>query len=107
MINNNKAILEQYAIGKLASQEKLKALAKNGTQDDKLLKEQTNSFEALLLKFMLDTSMKMDSPLYPKAPGADIYTSMYKDALSQELSGNFGYSEMLFNFLKEQEKQKS
>ncbi|AFI04590.1 hypothetical protein [Helicobacter cetorum] len=107
MINNNKAMLEQYAIGKLASQEKLNALAKNGAKDDKLLKEQTDSFEALLLKFMLDTAMKMDNPLYPKAPGADIYTSMYKDSLAKELSGNFGYSEMLFNFLKEQEKQKS
>lgn len=55
---------------------------------------------------MLDTAMKMDNPLYPKAPGDEIYTSMYKDTLSKELSGNFGYSEMLFNFLKEQEKQK-
>ncbi len=55
---------------------------------------------------MLDSTMKMDNPLYPKAPGDEIYTSMYKDTLSKELSGNFGYSEMLFNFLKEQEKQK-
>ncbi|EJB99639.1 hypothetical protein [Helicobacter pylori] len=104
MINNNKVMLEQYNVSKLASEEKLKALAQN--KNDKLLKEQTDSFEALLLKFMLDTAMKMDNPLYPKAPGDEIYASMYKDTLSKELSGNFGYSEMLFNFLKEQEKQK-
>ncbi len=105
MINNNKAMLEQYNVSKLASEEKLKALAQN--KNDKLLKEQTDSFEALLLKFMLDSAMKMDNPLYPKAPGDEIYASMYKDTLSKELSGNFGYSEMLFNFLKEQEKQKT
>ncbi|MUU49139.1 hypothetical protein [Helicobacter pylori] len=104
MINNNKAMLEQYNVSKLASEEKLKALAQ--TKNDKLLKEQTDSFEALLLKFMLDSAMKMDNPLYPKAPGDEIYASMYKETLSKELSGNFGYSEMLFNFLKEQEKQK-
>lgn len=99
-------MLEQYNIAKLASEEKLNALAKQGVKNDKLLKEQTDSFEALLLKFMLDTAMKMDNPLYPKAPGNEIYMSMYKDTLAKELSGNFGYSEMLFNFLKEQEKQK-
>ena len=71
---------------------------------DEKLREQTDAFEAILLKFMLDTSLNLDSPLYPKQPGADIYQSMYKDTLANHLSGGFGYSQMLFDWLKEQQK---
>lgn len=74
------------------------------TSDDKKLKEQTDAFEAILLKFMLDTSLNLDSPLYPKQPGADIYQSMYKDTLANHLSGGFGYSQILFDWLKDQQK---
>ncbi|PAF47163.1 hypothetical protein BKH46_05095 [Helicobacter sp. 12S02634-8] len=73
------------------------------SRDDKVLKEQTDAFEALLLKFLLDTSLKLDDPLYPKQAGAEIYQSLYKDQLSKELSGSFGYSQLLFDFLKEQQ----
>ncbi len=73
-------------------------------KDDKALKEQTDAFEALLLKFMLDTSLNMDNALYPKQPGSDIYESMYKDTLSNQLTGSFGYSQMLYQWLKEQQK---
>lgn len=71
---------------------------------DEKLREQTDAFEAILLKFMLDTSLNLDSPLYPKQPGADIYQSMYKDTLANHLSGDFGYSQMLFDWLKDQQK---
>ncbi len=71
---------------------------------DEKLREQTDAFEAILLKFMLDTSLNLDSPLYPKQPGADIYQSMYKDTLANHLSGGFGYSQMLFDWLKDQQK---
>lgn len=74
-------------------------------KEDKALKEQTDNFESILLKFMLENAIKNDNPLYPKEPGSDIYHSMYIDQLSQELSGSFGYSELLFNFLKEQERE--
>ncbi|PAF49746.1 hypothetical protein BKH41_00075 [Helicobacter sp. 12S02232-10] len=81
-----------------------KVLDKRGLKgDDKALKEQTNEFEALLLKFLLETSLKLEDPLYPKQPGGEIYQSMYKDTLSKQLSGSFGYSELLFDFLKEQQ----
>ena len=73
-------------------------------KDDEALKAQTDAFEAILLKFMLDTSLNLDDPLYPKQAGAEIYQSMYKDTLSQQLSGNFGYSQMLFEWLKQQQK---
>ncbi|GAD19523.1 Uncharacterised protein [Helicobacter fennelliae] len=73
-------------------------------KDDEALKAQTDAFESILLKFMLDTSLNLDDPLYPKQAGAEIYQSMYKDTLSQQLSGNFGYSQMLFEWLKQQQK---
>ena len=73
-------------------------------KDDEALKAQTDAFESILLKFMLDTSLNLDDPLYPKQAGAEIYQSMYKDTLSQQLSGTFGYSQMLFEWLKQQQK---
>ena len=71
------------------------------TDDDSRLREQTDAFEALLLKQMLDISLKMDDTLYPKAPGHDIYESMYRDTLSESLSGSFGFSDLLFDYLKD------
>ena len=50
---------------------------------------------------MLDTALKMDESLYPKAPGHDIYHSMYKETLSESLSGSFGFSDLMFDYLKD------
>ena len=55
------------------------------TSDDAKLKEQTDAFEAILLKFMLDTSLNLENPLYPKQPGSEIYQGMYKDTLANHL----------------------
>lgn len=73
-------------------------------ENDKALREQTDKFEAIFIKTLLDTALKLDNPLYPKQPGSDIYNSMFKEQLSENLSGSFGYSELLFNYLKEQQK---
>lgn len=73
----------------------------NLNSDDIKLREQTDSFEALILKVLLDTSLNMENSLYPKEAGNEIYQSMYKDSISQSLSGSFGYSDLLFNYLKE------
>ena len=73
----------------------------NIDSNDTKLREQTDSFEALILKIMLDTSLNMENSLYPKEAGNEIYQSMYKDSISQSLSGSFGYSDLLFNYLKE------
>lgn len=70
-------------------------------ESDKALKEQTDAFEAVFLKQMLDITMSGNDSLFPKSPGSDIYKSMYTDVLSKGLAGNFGYSEMLFKYLKE------
>ena len=74
------------------------------SKEDVALKEQTDAFEAILLKFMLDNALKLEDPLFPKQPGTDIYHSMYKESLSEQLSGSFGYSKALYDWLKEQGK---
>jgi len=71
----------------------------NITDNKSALKEQTDQFEALILKKILDIAMTDEDPLFPKTPGKSIYSSMYKDELSKELAGGFGYSELLFEFL--------
>jgi len=73
----------------------------NKDVDDEALHAQTDKFEALLLKTLLDTSMKSEDPLYGKSPGDKIYKSMYRDQIAEASSGGFGLSELLFNFLKE------
>ncbi len=69
--------------------------------DDKKLKEQTDQFEAFLIKKVLDISIKQENPLFGKDAGDKIYRSMYNDAFSNALSGDIGFSQMLFDFLKE------
>lgn len=73
------------------------------TLEDKQLKEKTDEFEAIMIKILLDQSMKTKNYLFPEKPGDKIYQSMYRDALSKEVSGSFGFSELLFNHLKEQQ----
>lgn len=71
--------------------------------DQSKLKAQTDAFEALIVKTMLATAIKNEDPLYPKEAGSDIYHSMYLDTLAENLSGSFGYSELLLGYLKEQQ----
>ena len=78
-----------------------KKLENVNSKDDIALKEQTDNFEAVFLKIVLDKSLKTENHLFPKGVGEDIYKSMYNDALSKDLSGGFGFSQMLFNFLKQ------
>ncbi len=70
-------------------------------ENDVKLKEQTDKFEAFFIKQVLDISLKNENSLLPKDAGDKIYKSMYNEALSDSMSGKFGYSELLFNFLKE------
>ncbi len=73
------------------------------SQNDALLKEQTDKFEAFFLKQVLDIALNSDeeNTLFEKDAGDKIYKSMYNDTMSNALSGNLGLSEMLFNYLKE------
>lgn len=74
----------------------------NDSKKEKLekLKKLCNDFESEILKFYLKEALDSKNKLFPKTPGEDIYKSMYQDELSKELSGHFGYSEILFNYLK-------
>ncbi len=69
--------------------------------DDVKLKEQTDAFEAIIIKMLLDKAISVEDPLLPKDPGREIYRSMQNDQMSRELSGAFGYSELLYKFLTE------
>jgi Rod binding domain-containing protein len=70
--------------------------------DEKRLREQTDAFEAIILKMMLDKALDTKDSLLPEDPGRKIYKSMQNDELSKELSGGFGYSELLYKYLTEQ-----
>jgi len=69
--------------------------------DDIKLKEQTDKFEAFFIKKILDVSLKSDNTLFGKDAGDKIYHSMYNDAISNKMGGKFGFSQMLFDFLKQ------
>ena len=69
--------------------------------DEKKLKEQTDAFEAFFVKEIFDISLKSENKLFGKDPGDKIYQSMYNDTMSKTLTGGFGFSELLFNYLKE------
>jgi len=70
-------------------------------KDDKKLREQTDNFESVLIKTLLDTSMKDSNDFFGKDAGDKIYQSMYRQELSNASAGSFGFSQMLFDFLKE------
>jgi len=73
----------------------------NDRKNLKKLKETCDAFESEILKFYLKQALKTDNPLFPKSPGEHIYKAMYQEALADKISGNFGYSELLFNYLKD------
>jgi Rod binding domain-containing protein len=71
------------------------------SNDDEKLKEQTDAFEAFLVKKILDISIKNENSIFGKDSADKIYNSMYNDTMSQALGGGFGFSDILFNYLKE------
>lgn len=79
-----------------------KALPKiNPKADNKALRKQTNAFEAVIIKMMMDNAMKDDKNLFSSQnnPGEKIYKSMYRDELSKASAGSFGFSQMLYDYL--------
>jgi Rod binding domain-containing protein len=69
--------------------------------DDKALREQTDAFEAVIIKMLMDTAAQGEKNLFADQndPGEKIYKSMYRDELSKASAGSFGFSEMLYDFL--------
>ncbi len=65
------------------------------------LRKQTNNFEAIILKILLDNALKNEKNIFSdkKDPGNRIYKSMYREELSKASSGSFGFSDLLYNYL--------
>lgn len=79
-----------------------KSLPTVGTKDgDKVLREKTDQFEAIIIKMMLDEAMKDEKNVFTSAndPGDKIFKSMYREELSNASAGGFGFSQMLFENL--------
>lgn len=65
------------------------------------LREQTDAFESIILKMVMDNAMKDEKNLFTQEndPGDKIYKSMYREELAKTSSGSFGFSQMLFDYL--------
>jgi Rod binding domain-containing protein len=69
--------------------------------EDATLREQTDAFESVILKMMLDNAMKDEKNLFSQQndPGDKIYKSMYRDELAKSSAGSFGFSQILYDYL--------
>jgi len=69
--------------------------------EDSELREQTDAFESVILKMLMDNAMKDEKNLFSQQndPGDKIYKSMYRDELSKASAGGFGFSQMLYDYL--------
>jgi len=69
--------------------------------ENKELRKQTDAFESVILKMLMDNAMKDEKDLFSsqKDPGDKIYKSMYRDELSKASAGSFGFSQMLYDYL--------
>ena len=69
--------------------------------DEKILKQKSDEFEAIIIKMMLDNALKDDDKglFGSKDPGNRIYKSMYREELSKASAGSFGFSQMIFEYL--------
>ena len=71
--------------------------------EDAELRKQTDSFEAVIVKMLMDNAAKDEKNLFSQQndPGDKIYKSMYRDELSKASAGGFGFSQMLYDYLSE------
>ncbi|MCD6433630.1 MAG: rod-binding protein [Sulfurimonas sp.] len=69
--------------------------------EDAQLREQTDAFESVILKMMMDNAMKDEKNLFSQQndPGDKIYKSMYREELANASAGGFGFSQMLYDYL--------
>jgi Rod binding domain-containing protein len=73
----------------------------NPKAEDAELRKQTDAFESVILKMLMDNSMQDEKNLFSSQndPGDKIYKSMYRDELSKASAGSFGFSQMLYDYL--------
>lgn len=75
--------------------------SKMDVKTNKKLQELSKEFESIMVKTMLDIAIK-DEGLFPqKDPANKIYGSFYKDELSKEVSGGYGFSDVIYDYLKQ------
>ncbi len=69
--------------------------------DNTELREQTDAFESIILKMLMDNAMKDEKNLFSQQndPGDKIYKSMYREELAKASAGGFGFSQMLYDYL--------
>ncbi|MCD6172951.1 MAG: rod-binding protein [Sulfurimonas sp.] len=69
--------------------------------EDSELRVQTDAFESVIIKMLLDNASKDEKNLFSQQndPGDKIYKSMYRDELSKASAGGFGFSQMLYDYL--------
>lgn len=95
-----------YALNALQAQSQLITQNKDipkidANAEDKTLKAQTDAFEAIIVKMLMDNAMQDEKNLFSSQndPGDKIYKSMYRDELSKASAGSFGFSQMLYDYL--------
>lgn len=73
----------------------------NKNVDAKALREQTDAFESVIIKMLMDDAMKDEKNIFSEQndPGDKIYKSMFREELAKASAGGFGFSQMLFEFL--------
>ncbi|MBN2782528.1 MAG: rod-binding protein [Campylobacterales bacterium] len=91
--------LDSISSQAIASANNLPKIDKN--VENKALKEQTDAFESVIIKMMLDNASKDEKNLFTEQndPGEKIYRSMYRDELAKASAGGFGFSQMLYDYL--------
>lgn len=69
--------------------------------EDAQLRKQTDAFEAVIVKMMMDNAMGDEKDIFASQndPGDKIYKSMFRDELSKASAGSFGFSQMLYDYL--------
>ena len=69
--------------------------------EDADLRKQTDAFESVIIKMLMDNAMKDEKNLFSEQndPGDKIYKSMYREELAKASAGGFGFSQMLYDYL--------
>ena len=98
--------MSNYSLNALSSQ--IQSISQQHTipkidpkAEDEELRIQTDAFESVILKMLMDNAMKDEKNIFSQQsdPGDKIYKSMYRDELSKVSAGGFGFSQMLYDYL--------
>ena len=72
--------------------------------EDKELRRVSDEFESFFLQQMMDVSLR-NTNVAGEGVGSDIIKGMYTEAVSRSSAGGFGISDMLYQFLSENNKK--